>query len=279
MTDGISDTRFSLFMTQLLETNMTLGDYVDFYKVTRNVDSISMKLNQLNYLIGQQDMSHAVRELWRENPKAFSVLGILIAVRRRDRKKALTADGSLRLLSDWFDTPDDIIEFLDKTGLTEMLQNRHVKNLVDYVFGVEVGLDTHARKNRSGDSMEDIVAEIFDNNGIDYRREVNSSEFPEISDNLGEDVKRFDFVIERPGMKYLIEVNFYSSSGSKLNETARSYSDIAPKINSVPGYEFVWITDGIGWHSARNKLGEAYRIIPSLYNLTDIKDFIERLKE
>lgn len=76
----------------------------------------------------------------------------------------------------------------------------------------------------------------------------------------------------------MIEVNFYSSGGSKLNEVARSYSDIAPKINSVSGFEFVWITDGIGWKSARNKLQEAYNIIPSIYNLTNMQDFINLIK-
>lgn len=77
---------------------------------------------------------------------------------------------------------------------------------------------------------------------------------------------------------YLIEVNFYSGGGSKLNEVARSYSDIAPKINSVSGFEFVWITDGIGWKKAKNKLQEAYNIIPSIYNLTDINYFLKQIK-
>ena len=71
-----------------------------------------------------------------------------------------------------------------------------------------------------------------------------------------------------------IEVNFYSGGGSKLNEVARSYTDVAPKVNSVTGFEFVWITDGIGWNSARSKLEEAFAAIPSIYNLTTISDFI-----
>jgi len=76
-----------------------------------------------------------------------------------------------------------------------------------------------------------------------------------------------------------MEVNFYSGGGSKLNEVARSYSDIAPKINSVPGFEFIWITDGIGWKSARNKLQEAFSIIPGVYNLTSIQEFIKRVNK
>lgn len=126
--------------------------------------------------------------------------------------------------------------------------------------------------------MEDKVAQIFDKYEINYRQEVYSSEWQSITKVLGNDEKRFDFVINTSKKTYLIEVNFYSSGGSKLNEVSRSYSDIAPKINSVQGFEFVWITDGIGWLSAKNKLQEAYNIIPSVYNLTNINEFINGIK-
>lgn len=96
---------------------------------------------------------------------------------------------------------------------------------------------------------------------------------------LGKDIKRFDYVITLSQKTYLIEVNFYTTGGSKLNEVARSYSEIAPKINNFPNYEFIWITDGIGWESARNKLEEAYSIIPGIYNLTNIDDFISKIKK
>lgn len=76
----------------------------------------------------------------------------------------------------------------------------------------------------------------------------------------------------------MIEANYYNGGGSKLNETARSYSDIAPKINQYKNYEFVWITDGRGWLSAKNKLEEAFNIIPSMYNLTTLNIFIKKIK-
>lgn len=120
-------------------------------------------------------------------------------------------------------------------------------------------------------------SQYFVNAGIPFRQEVYSREWTAITEVLGDDEKRFDFVVETSSKVYLIEVNFYSGGGSKLNEVARSYSDIAPKINSVDGFEFVWITDGIGWKSAKNKLQEAYGIIPSVYNLTSIYDFIKSI--
>lgn len=148
---------------------------------------------------------------------------------------------------------------------------------MDYVFGIEVGLDTNARKNRGGENMSKAVSQFFDKANVFYRKEVRNTVFPEIL-SLGADVKRFDFVIKTKKKTYLIETNFYNGGGSKLNETARSYSDVAPKINKYETYEFVWITDGQGWLSAKNKLEEAYNIIPSLYNLTTLDHFIKKIK-
>ena len=270
--------RFNDFMMPLKETHFSLKDYVDFPKVAANVEAISIKLNQLNYLIGQEDMAKAVERLWEENPKAFSVLDILIAVRTKDKKKAIDENGNISLVSDYFTSPEQVTKFLNDTGLTEVFQKKHIKNLVDYVFGVEVGLDSNARKNRGGHIMEDLVANIFYKHGISYEQEVYYTEFPEIVKALGADNKRFDFVVKAKDKTYLIEANFYTGGGSKLNEVARSYSELAPKINAVPGFEFVWITDGIGWESARNKLEEAFAHIPSVYNLTNIQEFIFKVK-
>jgi len=270
--------RFENFMLPLKETHFSLRDYVDFRKVAANVDAISIRLNQLNYLIGQEDMGSAVRSLWNENPKVFSVLDILIAVRTKDRKKVLDSHGAVRSVSDYFTSPEQITAFLDETGLTEVFQTKQIRNLVDYVFGVEVGLDSNARKNRGGHIMEDLVADTLRKNGIAFEQEVYYTEFPEIVKALGADKKRFDFVVRTSRITYLIEANFYTGGGSKLNEVARSYSELAPKINAVPGFEFVWITDGIGWNDARNKLEEAFAHIPDIYNLSGISDFIEKLK-
>ena len=161
------------------------------------------------------------------------------------------ADGNVKLINSLFDSVDGVIEYIHGTGLDEVFKNKQIKNLVDYVFGVETGLDTNARKNRSGHLMEGQVASMLDNADVSYRQEVYSTEYPELS-VLGEDKKRFDFVIEKRHRNYLMEVNFYSGGGSKLNEVARAYSELSPKINAVDGFEFVWITDGIGWKSAKN---------------------------
>lgn len=270
---------FNKFMSQLQETNQTLDFFCDFDKISQNVEEIKLSLCMLNSLIGSSDLRKSVETIWKRDKTAFNVMDILIAVRNDGKKKVLNSLGKCVFLDSLFNSVDGVMEFLEDTGLAEIFQSKKVNDLVDYVFGIETGLDTNARKNRSGHVMEGMVARIFDESGINYRQEVYSSEWSAITKVLGDDEKRFDFVVKSPKKTYLIEVNFYSGGGSKLNEVARSYSDIAPKINSVRGFEFVWITDGIGWNSAKNKLQEAYSIIPSIYNLTNISEFIREIKE
>lgn len=268
---------FTLFMSQLQETNQTLDFFCDFDKIAANVAEVEMSLNTLNYLIGRENLSDGVADIWKRDPKVFDVLGILIAVRDEGKKPVVDSNGNVVLLKSFFESDAKVVEFLNATGLAEVFKSRRIKNLVDYVFGIETGLDTNARKNRSGHIMEGTVARILRENGIPFRQEVYSSEFPELT-VLGTDEKRFDFYVKTRKKRYLIEVNFYSGGGSKLNEVARAYTELAPKVNSVNGYEFVWITDGIGWKSAKNKLEEAYNTIPSVYNLSNINSFVVLLK-
>lgn len=269
---------FELFMSQLQETNQTLDFFCDFEKIVANVEDIKLSLCMLNSLIGTTDLRKSVETIWHRDKTAFSVMDILIATRNRDKKKYVDKIGKSHLVSTLFTSIDGVIEFLEGTGLAELLQSKKVNDLVDYVFGIETGLDSNARKNRSGHIMEGTVAKLLNEAGVSYRAEVYSKEWSALTNVLGDDEKRFDFVVETPSKVYLMEVNFYSGGGSKLNEVARSYSEIAPKINSVDGFEFVWITDGIGWKSAKNKLQEAFGIIPSIYNLTSIKSFLADIK-
>ncbi len=273
-----TDDDFELFVSQLKETNRTLGFFCDFDKIGRNVDEIRLSLCTLDFLIGKEDMRKAVEEIFKRDKSAFDVLGILVAVRDAGAERVIKSDGKCCVMKTFFDSVDGIMEFLTETGLREVFQRRKFTNLTDYVFGIETGLDTNARKNRSGHAMEQHIKALFVKYGIKFRSEVCSGEWEEVANALGTDEKRFDFVLESKGKVYLTEVNFYSSGGSKLNEVARAYSEIAGKINSLKRFEFVWITDGEGWKSAKNKLQEAYNTIPRVYNLTTVEEFLTSLQ-
>ena len=269
---------FNLFMSQLYETNATLDFYCDFEKIQQNVEDIAISLNTLNYLIGKENLRDAVKQLWDRDPNVFQVLDILIATRRKDDKMYLLPNKTARPVKELFTTAEGVVQFLDETGLAKVFQRREIKNLVDYVFGVETGLDSNARKNRSGHVMENWVHNIFIKNRKKKKKEVQCKNLPDVKAVLGKDIKRFDFVIRTKKQIYLIEVNFYSKGGgSKPSEVARAYSELSPKINGIDGYKFVWITDGKGWDGV-GSFKEAYEEIPFVYNLTNIKDFVDLVR-
>ena len=89
--------------------------------------------------------------------------------------------------------------------------------------------------------------------------------------NNGEAEKRFDFVVKGDNTIYGIETNFYTSSGSKLNETARSYKTITLETKDLEYFKFVWFTDGFGWRRAKNNLKETFDVLEHLYNIADLE--------
>lgn len=180
--------------------------------------------------------------------------------------------------------------FMRKTGLFDLLENRIIGNLIDYVTGVETGLDSNGRKNRGGHLMENLVESYIIKAGYiknkNYFKEMYIHEITEkwgidlsAVSNQGKAEKRFDFVIKTENMIYGIETNFYTSGGSKLNETARSYKQIAQEVNTIDGFTFIWFTDGKGWKSARHNLEETFDILDTLYSISDLENgILEKLE-
>ena len=133
--------------------------------------------------------------------------------------------------------------------------------------------------------MEDLVEEYLRKAGFvsgkTYFKEMYRSEIEKKWDidlsaisNQGKAEKRFDFVVKTDNMIYGIETNFYGSSGSKLNETARSYKTLATEADTINGFTFVWFTDGKGWSNARNNLEETFDVLDTIYNIKDLEDGI-----
>lgn len=261
--------------------------YVDFEKVYKNVDEIKTELNILNSLIGEEDIETKFEKILEEYPHVLKCIPILLAVRGYEIPVFEDGDGFSVFNFSSF-SPADIEKyklFMRKSGLFELLQRRLIHSTVDYVTGVETGLDSNGRKNRGGHLMENFIEDYIQRAGF----EKNVSYFKEmyISDiqsrwgldlsaisNQGKTEKRFDFVIKTSSMVYAIETNFYGSGGSKLNETARSYKTLALEFRQVSGAKFVWFTDGEGWMSARHNLEETFDELDDVYNICDVKNGI-----
>ncbi len=274
---------FSEWFTTFRDCIANYGYYVDFQKVYQNVDMVRVELHLMNSLLGCEDIEKKFTELVTKYPEILKCIPLLLAV----RKTEIQVRESITNLIYKFDKMNYPIEqylvFMLETGLFDLMSKKHITNLLDYVTGVETGLDSNGRKNRGGHLMENLIESYIEKAGFirneTYFKEMYLSKIEKnwnmnlskLSNN-GKTKKRFDFVIKTNDMVYGIETSFYTNGGSKLNETARSYKTLASESNSIKGFTFVWITDGKGWEKARENLNETFGIMPHLYNITDIEN-------
>lgn len=281
---------FESWLLTMKDSIATWHYYTDFSKVYGNVSKLKIELNILNSLIGSKNIEEEFKSLLTKYPEIIKAIPILLAKREREIKIIDPKETYVFNFAKMNYSVDQYALFMKNCGLFELLQNHIINNLIDYVLGVEVGMDTNGRKNRTGDAMEDLVESYLIKAGLikgkTYFKELNKSDVEQMFhldlsgiSNQDKTEKRFDFVFKGPfGEIYACECNFYSGGGSKLNETARSYKTLTLEAKDIPGFTFVWFTDGIGWTSARHNLEETFDVLDTLYNIKDLEDgIIEKL--
>jgi type II restriction enzyme len=225
--------------------------------------------------------------LVKEYPECLKAIPLLLAV--RENVIAITEND--RRLDFNFNNMnysiDLYVEFMQKTGIFELLQSHVIGDLLDVGLGINIGLDSNARKNRGGDQMEDLVEFFIKEAGFEkevtyfkemYLEEVEKKWGYDLSaiSAEGTATKRFDFVVKPKGSSevYICECNCYSSSGSKLNETARSFKAISLEAKDIEHVHFIWFTDGAGWLKTKKNLKETYDVQEDIYNINDLKNGI-----
>ncbi len=270
---------FDYWLSQMRKSINTYSFYVDFDKVYANVEAMKIELNILNSLIGSQNVEKDIRFIFEKYPETLKCIPTLLAVRQNEIY-AQDEEGSFSFN---FSKPnysiDEYIMFMRKTGLLNLISEHIVNNLVDYALGIETGLDSNGRKNRGGHQMENLVELYLKKANVEYYKEMYLTEVESKWDidlsaisAEGTTTKRWDFVVKTQDKVYVIETNFYSAGGSKLNETSRSYKMIAEEAKTIPNFEFMWITDGGGWRSARRNLAETFNVMEHIYNITDMEN-------
>ena len=280
--DELFDNIVSSFKRKITQWNY----FVNWQKVLSNVEPFEKELNLLNYLIGKQNLETEIQQLIAKYPEVINAIPLLLAIR----------DNSIEVLIDTkkfiyrkFDfkkqnlSKEDIVSFSDfilKCGFGELLKDKKIKNLVDYATGVEVGLDSNGRKNRGGSLMELLVEEFISETtrelNIDYMPQATAKKIQEkwdISIKVDKSYRIIDFAINKNNKLYFVEVNFYGGGGSKLKSTATEYIKMNEFWNNQ-GIEFIWITDGAGWHSTLKPLREYFDKANYLLNLEMLKDDI-----
>lgn len=272
-------------ITLSFKDKLTRWDYfVNWEKVIINVQLFEKELNILNYLIGKKNLETEAYNLLIEYPESIKAIPTLLAVREGvidvliDSKNFKYKNINFFQQSYSNDEIIDVVEFLIKTGIGKLIEEKQIKNFVDYATGVEVGLDSNGRKNRGGSLMESLVEEFVSdtcrNLGIQYLAQATSKKIKEqwnIDVKVDKSSRQLDFAINNNSKLFFIECNFYGGGGSKLKSTATEYIEMNRYWNKQ-GIEFIWITDGAGWKSTLKPLREYFDKADYLMNLEMLKD-------
>jgi len=266
---------------------ITQWDYfVNWQKVLQNIKPIEKELNLLNYLIGKQDLYNETVDLLLKYPETIKAIPLLLGIREKSLEVLIDTRKFIYRNFDFLNknySEDEIKTFADfilKSGLGELLQDKKIKNLVDYATGVEVGLDSNGRKNRGGTLMENLVDEFIRDTcnelQIEYMPQATAKKIKKkwnIEIEVDKSSRIIDFAINNNGKLYFVEVNFYGGGGSKLKSTATEYIKMNEYWNKQ-GIVFIWITDGAGWKSTLKPLREYFDKADYLLNLEMLRNGI-----
>ena len=268
-----------------LRPSLKLWDFfVNWDKVFRNTKQIEIYINIWNYLLGKPNFDAEFKSLLKQHPEIVKAIPSLIV---RDG----SASQTFHIIEDISDLtqPDNLFDFskpakteadiekalafVRNTGLVKLFSKDGVKNLVDYAIGVEAGLDSNGRKNRSGTSMESVVeaylSDFTKNSKLKFIPQATPKKIKELwgfNVPVDKSSRSFDFAISNGIQLVLMEVNFYGGGGSKLKATAGEYKGLHDLLN-LPNVKFVWITDGEGWTTTKLPLKSAYEHIDYVWNL------------
>lgn len=265
------DTEDSIFNHLIRSLRPGISDweyFVNWDKAFYNTRAVESSLNIMNYLLGKDDFDTEFRYLAKKYPEIISMIPILI-VRNGSKStnyQVVTVNGSsigeeVFEFTNNIHSDDDInraIHFIKNSGLIKIFANDGVKNLVDYVLGVEAGLSSNGRKNRGGKAMENVCEALLRGLNIEYISQASAGDIKnklgfEINDTEG---RRFDFALKFNNKLFIIEVNCYSSGGSKLDKTASDYRSLQDDLKDQA--TFIWLTDGYGWLKTRNPLRKTF---------------------
>lgn len=279
---------FDYLKSNLVDSINFWNYFVDWNKVLQSVRKIEVELNTLNYLIGKDDLEKEFKYLVQKQPSVLKAIPLLLACRENDFTILANYEGeglefenfsfsNLQNLSDF--EIDKSFDFISRTGLINLFKDKTIKSIPDYVIGVEVGLDSNGRKNRSGTAMEQIVekllAKVCQKTCLEYMVQANADKLLnqwKINLKVDKSSRRFDFAVKgNNGELFLIETNYYSGGGSKLKSTCGEYKHLFDFLSSE-GHKFIWITDGLGWKTALKPLEEAFSHIDYVCNLKMISD-------
>jgi type II restriction enzyme len=243
-------------------------NHLEFYKTFTGLQENRLKDELRDSLLAHDDPTQVIRA------------GFELFAHTGERFVTFEDNLDLKLVSEKIKNENYISNvsklFVD-LGLEEIIE----KEIDDYFLGVQVGLETHRRKNVGGNVFKTMMAIELQQAIISLKEagfDFKLTEEEKILYMDGQTSKTVDFCLVGEKLKIGIEVNFYTASGSKPTEIKRSYGQVNRDLEGVNA-ALIWVTDGAGYIDMKKSLMEAKEAHPNIYNFHMFKEhFVDDIK-
>lgn len=278
------DQKREFFLKTISSLSFLASYWVNFEKVENSIDSYGPDLYTLDYLIGRSDQE--IAEFFQERPHLLRFIPYLLGIREKKlnngilKVQGITGVHELNFSTIEEDRLPEYLQFIQDSGLAWLFKQGVKKSIHDYTMGVESGMDSNARKNRSGNMGELYLGEVLkhlaeDKNwlysGQTTKKSVKKDYDIDLDASFGN--RRFDGALFNPERRklYLFEVNNFNGGGSKSKASATEFKDLHDRFSRT-NHEFIYITDGDGWQSDKSHLKEAMEYIGKVFNYKMIEN-------
>lgn len=299
--------RINLFLKTNTHTNKPATYYIDFDTVD---DRVNSDLTRLNRLTNELD-PHSIKDVtnyFANNSDQITLIPLLLAIRTGS---TLGVQGLADQDSDYIldyqhpqKTIDEHLRFIKDSGLAQFLVNNPISNFTDLARGIEIGINTNARKNRGGSLGENFLDQQLSRFATRVKPDKSSGKtvYTPLSDDLSfvnqgtikvmQDAfnldlshskipknRRFDGAVYQKSTNHLalLEINFFNSGGSKLKSVAGEFTDLQSALADAD-FQFIYITSGAGWAHDLSHISSAIEKIKYLFNFEMVKKgYVEQL--
>lgn len=227
--------------------------------------TVDDKFNNAKFIEEINTLEDLIDKVYEENN--FEPLYIFLAARWETYKSHLwNLSKGPTTIEEILEDKKLILEFCMQTGIKKLFDTFKKEQLKSYIYGVEAGLNTNARKNRSGNRQIKQIRDLL--SLAKFQKNDDKNVFKLKEKQYIEEVKilskKYDFVLKKNDKIFLVESSSYNSSGSKPSEVSRSYRTVSIEGKKIG--EFIWIVDGKGVKTIKNRIDEAWDEI-KIYNV------------
>jgi len=145
----------------------------------------------------------------------------------------------------------DLEKFISFEFKRSRVNESIIRQTID--FCIKIGMDTNARKNRSGDIFEKMCQQKI-KKLIGSKYDTRFSLYSVVTKGKS-----------KGKVIMVVECNFYNVPGSKPISIAESYIEMN-RVAKEHNIKFLWVTDGPAWHKMKEPLLRTMEKIDWLLN-------------